>query len=168
MQEKLRRHYQIQKEVSRGSNFQGKIGLGDLNRLADFLLLDRADIEVEFKFSRSDYDLSMVEGEIQTRLTIKCQRCLRAMEIPLKINFQLLVSPPDSEVIESGLDTVYSQNGSVDIFEVVEDELILGLPLVTMHEDIACNEYWQTQAEDPEQATKENPFSVLAKLKTTH
>jgi len=168
MQEKLRRHYQIQKEVSRGSNFQGKIGIGDLNRLADFLLLDRADIEVEFKFSQSEYDLPMVEGEIQTRLTIECQRCLKAMEIPLKINFQLLVSPPDSEVIESGLDTVYSENGSVDIFEVVEDELILGLPLVTMHEDIACNEYWQTQVEDPEQATKENPFSVLAKLKTTH
>jgi uncharacterized protein len=168
MQEKLRRHYQIQKEVSRDSNFQGKIGLGDLNRLADFLLLDRADIEVEFKFSQSDYDLPMVEGEIQTRLTIECQRCLKAMEIPLKINFQLLVSPPGSEVIESSLDTVFSENGSVDIFAVVEDELILGLPLVTMHEDIACNEYWQTQAEDPELATKENPFSVLAKLKTTH
>ena len=51
---------------------------------------------------------------------------------------------------------------------MVEDELILGLPLVALHDDVACNEFWQTQRENPEQATKENPFSVLAKLKTTH
>jgi len=168
MQEKLRRHYQIQKEVSRGGKFQGEIGLSDLGRLSDFLLSDRAEIDVEFSFSQSDYDLPMVEGQLQARFIIECQRCLKAMELPLNIDFQLLVSPPDSEVTESSLDTVFSENGSVDIFAVVEDELILGLPLVTMHEDIACNEFWQAQEEDPEPTTKENPFSVLAKLKTTH
>ena len=168
MQEKLRRHYQVQKEVSRGGKFQGEIGLSDLDRLSDFLLSDRADIVVEFRFSQSDYDLPMVEGQLQARLTIECQRCLRAMELPLDIDFQLLVSPPGSVVTESGLDTVISENGSVDIFAVVEDELILGLPLVTVHEDIACNEFWQAEEEDPELTTKKNPFSVLAKLKTTH
>jgi uncharacterized protein len=168
MQEKLRRHYQIQKEVSRGGKFQGKIGLGNLDRLTEFLLSDRSDIDVEFSFSQSDYDLPMVEGQLQVRLTIECQRCLEAMELPLRVNFQLLVSPPGTEVAESGFDAVFSENGSVDIFAVVEDELILGLPLVTMHEDIACNEFWQAQEEDPEPNTKENPFSVLAKLKTTH
>jgi uncharacterized protein len=168
MQEKLRRHYQIQKEVSRGGKFQGKIGLGNLGRLTEFLLSDRSVIDVEFSFSQSDYDLPMVEGKLQARLTMECQRCLKAMVLPLKAKFQLLVSPPDTEVAETGLDTVFSENGSVDIFAVVEDELILGLPLVTMHEDIACNEFWQAQEEDPEPTTKENAFSVLAKLKTTH
>ena len=168
MQEKLRRHYQIQKEVSRGGKFQGKIGLGNLGRLMGFLLSDRSDIDVEFSFSQSDYDLPMVEGQLKARLTIECQRCLEAMELPLKIDFQLLVSPPGSKFTESSLDTVTSENGSVDIFAVVEDELILGLPLVTMHEDIACNEFWQAQEEDSEPTTKENPFSVLAQLKTTH
>ena len=167
MQDKLRRRYQIQKEVSRGGKFQGKIGLGDLSRLSDFLLSDLADILVEFSFSQSDYDVPILEGRLQARLTVECQRCLKAMEIPLQIDFQLLVSPPDSGVTDLSLDTIYSEDGSVDIFEVVEDELMLGLPLVSMHEDTTCNEFWQAQEENPEQATRENPFSVLAKLKTT-
>ncbi len=83
----------------------------------------------------------MVEGRLQARLTVECQRCLKAMEIPLQIELKLLVSPTDCEVVESSLDTVFSENGSVDIFEMVEDELILGLPLVTLHEDVACNEF---------------------------
>jgi len=168
MREKLRRHYQIQREVSRGGKFQGKIELADLSRLSEFLLSDQSDILVEFSFRQSDYDVPMVEGRLQARLTVECQRCLKAMEIPLQIELKLLVSPTDCEVVESSLDTIFSENGSVDIFEMVEDELILGLPLVTLHEDVACNEFWQTQGGNPEQATKENPFSVLAKLKTTH
>ncbi len=168
MREKLRRHYQIQKEMSRGGKFQGKIELADLSRLAEFLLSDQSDILVEFRFRQSDYNVPIVEGRLQARLTVECQRCLKAMEIPLQIELKLLVSPTDSEVVESSLDTVFSENGSVDIFKMVEDELILGLPLVTLHEDVACNEFWQTREENPEQATKENPFSVLAKLKTTH
>ncbi len=166
MQEKLRRRYQIQKEVSRGGYFQGKIEVSDLTRLSDFLLSDQAKIAIEFNFSQSDYDAPMLEGRLQTSLAVECQRCLKAMEMPLQMDFKLLVNASDDVVIESSLDTIYSEDGTLDIFEVVEDELILGLPLVTMHDDEACNEFWPTQEEDPEAAAKENPFSVLAKLKT--
>jgi uncharacterized protein len=167
MQEKLRRSYQIQKEVSRGGYYQGRIEVSDLARLSEFLLSDQAIIEVEFSISQSDYGTPIVQGRLETNLAVECQRCLEAMEIPLQIDFKLLVDADDDMIAVSSLDTVYSEEGTISIFEVVEDEIILGLPLVIMHEDVACNEFWQTQEQDPEQATKENPFSVLAKLKTT-
>lgn len=167
MQEKLRRRYQIQKEVSRGGYYQGKIDLGDLVRLSEFLLSDQAKITVEFGFNQSDYDTPIVQGRLKANLAVECQRCLEAMEIPLQFDFNLLVDADDDIVAESSLDTVYSEDGTIDLFEVVEDEIILGLPLVTMHENVACNEFWQAQEQGTEQATKENPFSVLAKLKTT-
>jgi len=167
MQEKLRRRYQIQKEVSRGGYYQGKIDLGDLVRLSEFLLSDQAKIAVEFGFSQSDYDTPIVQGRLKANLAVECQRCLEAMEILLQFDFNLLVDADDDIVAESSLDTVYSEDGTIDLFEVVEDEIILGLPLVTMHENVACNEFWQTQEQGAEKAIKENPFSVLAKLKTT-
>ena len=168
MQKKLRRRYQIQKEVSRGGYFQGKIEVGDLARLSEFLPSDQAKIAVEFNISQSDYDAPMLEGRLETSLDVECQRCLEAMELPLQIDFKLLVNADDDMVAESSLDTVFSDDGTIDIYEVVEDEIILGLPLVIMHDDVACNEFWQTQEEGSERATKENPFSVLAKLKTTN
>ena len=139
-----------------------------LVRLSEFLISEQAKIAVEFGFSQSDYDTPIVQGRLETILTVECQRCLEAMEIPLQFDFNLLVDADDDIVAESSLDTVYSEDGTVDIFEVVEDEIILGLPLVIMHEDVTCNEFWQAQEQDPEPANKENPFSVLAKLKTSN
>ena len=166
MQEKLRRHYQIQKEVSRGGYFEGKIEVGDLSRLCENLLSNSAEIAVRFGFSRSEYDIPVVQGRFETCISVVCQRCLKAMEIPLKMDFKLLVDAGDDLVKETSLDTVYSEDGKLNIFDVVEDEVILGLPLVTMHDDVACNKFWPTLEQDPEQAVKDNPFSVLAKLKT--
>ena len=166
MQEKLRRHYQIQKEVTRCGEFQGEIRVSELTRLSEFLLLDSAEIALEFNFSQSEYDIPVVEGRARSCLTVECQRCLKAMEIPVEMDFKLLVNASDDLIAESTLDSVYCEDGKVDIFEVVEDELILGLPLVTMHDDMTCNEFWPDQEEDSGQAAKDNPFSVLAKLKT--
>jgi len=149
-----------------GGSYQGEIEISGLVRLSEFLLSDQAKIIVEFSFSQSDYDTPMMAGHMRAGVTVQCQRCLKAMEIPLEMDFYLLIDAADDIVADSSLDSVYSENGSVDIFEVVEDELILGLPLVTMHDDTACNEFWQAQEDSPEQAIKENPFSVLAKLKT--
>jgi len=168
MQEKLRRRYQIQKEVSRGGYYQGNIEIDDLARLSDFLLSEKAKITVEFSFNQSDYGTPIILGRLETSLTVECQRCLEKMEIPLHIDFKLLVDADDDMITESSLDTVFSEDGTVDIYEVVEDEIILGLPLVIMHEDVTCNEFWQAQEQDPEPAIKENPFSVLAKLKTSN
>lgn len=168
MQRKLQRQYQVQREVSRGGFFQGEIDVSNLSRLSEFLLSDQATVAIEFNFRQSDYDTPMLEGHLKVTLSVECQRCLEAVEKPLELDFKLLVNAPDDVVAESRLDTVYSDDGTVDIFEVVEDELILGLPLVTTHDDESCNEFWQTQDENLEEVTKENPFSVLAKLKTTN
>ena len=164
MQEKLRRLYQIQKEVSRGGSYGGKIRVRDLTRLIEFLHSDDAIVDIEFEFSQSEYDSPMVKGNLSTILMVECQRCLNAMEKPLLIDFGLLVEANDELVAESSLDTMYSEDGYLDIFEVAEDELILGLPVVNMHDDKGCNEYWSTQEKQTELA-RENPFSVLTKLK---
>jgi uncharacterized metal-binding protein YceD (DUF177 family) len=46
--------------------------------------------------------------------------------------------------------------------------LILGIPLVALHENTACNENWQVSEPQLEPAAKENPFAVLQQLKTTN
>ncbi len=168
MQGKLQRRYQIQKEVSRDGYFQGVIELGALVRLAGKLDSNRGKVMVEFEFNDSGYDCPVLKGRVETSLVVKCQRCLKGMDLEIKSQFELLVDAFDELAHESRLDTIYSDNGTIDIFEVVEEELILGLPLVAMHDDSSCNENWISKDEIPEIAVKENPFSVLKKLKTTN
>ena len=165
MQDKLRQRYQVQKEVSRGGGYEGTFRVGELTRLAEFLHSDNATVAIEFEFVKSEYQAPLVRGKLETTLSIECQRCLQAMEKNLLLEFNLLVDADDELVAESSMDTIYSEDGYIDIFEVAEDELILALPLVNMHDDLACNEYWPVE-EQQSQQVRENPFSVLKKLKT--
>jgi len=172
MRDKLRRRYQFQKEVTRNGYFEDDIALSDLVRLGELLHPgdnsgDERRIVVKFEFVRNEYDIPMITGQLETSLELECQRCLKPLEMPLQLDFRLMIDADDEVVRDSSVDTIYSENGYIDIFEVVEDELILGTPLVALHEDTGCNEHWQASTSEPEVDAKENPFAVLQQLKTT-
>ena len=168
MQGKLKQRYQVHKEISRRGYFEGQILVGELPRLCELLASDQGEIAVKFEFLNSDYAKPMVSGKIQAGLQVECQRCLGSMLNELDLDFELLIDAADDIVRESRLDTLYSEEGYIDIFELVEDEIILALPLVAMHENDTCNEHWQAAEKTQQPAVRENPFSVLKNLKTTH
>ena len=85
----------------------------------------------------------------------------------MDVDFRLLIDASDELLSQSSEDTLYSDDGYIDIAEVVEDELILAIPLVAMHEDTACNDNWRASELHAETPRKENPFAVLQQLKTT-
>ncbi len=168
MQGKLRQRYQVRKEVSRRGYFEGRIEVAELRRLIELLASEQGQVKVSFEFLMSDYSIPMVIGQIKTGLQVECQRCLLPMPLYLDHDFSLLIDATDELVRESSLDTLLSEDGVVDIFEIVEDEIILALPLVAMHENETCNKHWQAAEETQEPVVKENPFSVLKDLKKTH
>jgi uncharacterized protein len=170
MRDKLRRRYQVQKEVSQKGYFEGEIALSELGRVGELLHPGQSDLEgrkitLKFEFVRNEYELPMLVGHLETSLELECQRCLKALEWPLTLDFSLMIDASDELVRDSSVDTLYSEDGFIDIVEVVEDELILAIPLVAMHEDTACNENWQVS--ESETTIKDNPFAVLQQLKTT-
>lgn len=172
MRDRLRRRYQVHKEVSRNGYFEGEISSSEMSRLTELLLpgasaQEARTISVKFEFLRNEYDLPTIKGQLDTSLGLECQRCLKPLELPMKLEFQLMVDAGDELLRDSSLDTLYSEDGFVDIFEVVEDEIILAIPLVALHEDDSCNEFWQASTSQTEAATRENPFAVLKQLKTT-
>ena len=157
-------------EVTRNSYFEGEIALSDLGRLVELLRLTESDLEgrtitLKFEFVRNETKIPMLVGHLETSLPLECQRCLKAMELPVTLDFSLMIDASEELVSDTGVDTLYSDDGTINIVEVVEDELILAIPLVAMHDDISCNENWQ--ASESEAAVKDNPFAVLQQLKTT-
>jgi uncharacterized protein len=172
MRDKLRKRYQVQKELTQNGRFEGEIALSELKRLGELVDLEAPDpaarkVTVSFEFVRSEFDIPMLVGHLQASLDLECQRCLKPIQTPMELDFRLMIDASDEIVRQSSLDTLYSDDGYIDITEVVEDELILAVPLVAMHEDTACNEDWPLTDSQPEGAAKENPFAVLQQLKTT-
>ena len=186
MRDKLRKRYQVQKEVTQNGRFEGVIALSELKRLGELVYFEEPDssaqgvavseraandIAVSFEFVRNEFDMPMLVGHLQASLDLECQRCLRPIPTPMELDFRLMIDASDEIVRQSSLDTLYSDDGYIDITEVVEDELILALPLVAMHEDTACNEDLLIKGQPTdsqfEAAANENPFAVLQQLKTT-
>lgn len=107
--------------------------------------------------------------QAQARAHLSCQRCLQPVEEDLVLDrwFHFV---RDEELAASldaeSEDDVLSLGGRLDLLDLIEDELLLALPLVPRHEH--CPQPLQlpdTVAELPVEQDKPNPFAVLAALK---
>ena len=170
MQGKLPRRYHVLKEVARNGCFEGSIPLVALSRLAGYLHVDQitgqTSVALWFEFKRVELDIPALIGHLDVCLELECQRCLSSMPFSVEADFQLMIDADNKLLDKDKFDVVDSNEGFVDIFEIVEDELILSIPLFATHADNTCNAHWSKPEAETESVS--NPFAVLQKLKTNH
>jgi uncharacterized protein len=106
----------------------------------------------------------------QAAVSMRCQRCLGAMAVPLDVDrwIRFVAGAEEAEALDAELeDDVLELQRHTDLVELVEDELLLALPLVPRHEE--CPEPLPMPAQDDAPAAeaqeRPNPFAALAKLK---
>ncbi len=112
---------------------------------------------------------------LQARATVGlvCQRCLQPMAVPLAVERRVRFVADEAEaerLDEASEDDVLAlpPRGRLDLPALVEDELILALPLVPRHE--TCPQPLPLPAEDPvadaaEAEDRPRPFAALARLR---
>jgi uncharacterized protein len=167
MQGRLKRSYRVAAELSRNDEFEGTIALTEFDRLAQQALASEGQAAASFAFGRSEFGHPLIRGQVQASVTVECQRCLEPMALALDQKFELLIDADDEAIESCALDSVYTQDGYLDVFALMEDELLLALPIVQMHDDQSCNKYWQPEAEAEPPTVADNPFAVLNALKGT-
>ena len=141
--------------------------LARFTRLLDGALSTDGEVTVHVAFARDARHFPVLAGRLETTLSLECQRCLQAVNVPLSAQVNVFMLNDDEEVerLSEAEDFVLADDGELDFPELLEDELILALPLVANHEDCepAVPLVDDTVAE-PE-TLRENPFHVLASLK---
>lgn len=100
---------------------------------------------------------------VETQLAVECQRCLKTMHYPLHSRSIIVLCKDEvslNAVMEedNDLDAILIES-QIDIVQLVEDEIIMGLPFAPKHEH--CNSAQKVQ----DLQTKDNPFAVLSALK---
>jgi len=147
-----------------------RLPLAPFKRLLDGALDSRGEVVVACRFSRDARHLPHLQGTLATTLKLTCQRCLAPVDMPVEtaVDVWLLDDEARAERLADEEDYVVCDDGQLDLHALLEDELILALPLVARHE--ACEA--QVPLSDPEPepvaaAKTENPFQVLAGFKPT-
>jgi len=108
--------------------------------------------------------------EAQAAVPVTCQRCLTRMDAPLSVNqwFRFVADEATAEAQddESEEDLLVTSR-SFDLRALVEDELLLSLPMVPMHESCPVAVKLEVRDADfvDEDAPESNPFAKLAALK---
>lgn len=104
----------------------------------------------------------------QAQVALTCQRCLKPVEEHLDIDRWIRFVDTEAEAAELDADSdddVLALPRHLDARELIEDELLLALPLVPRHE--VCPEplaHADDEAESEEEE-RPNPFAKLAALK---
>ncbi len=140
MSERLPRYINPGHLCDVGATLRGEIPLKDMLRLSDLLLNRDGVVDVELEFAKDSQGFRTICGKIATQLGLECQRCLRPM--PYMMYLTVKHSPVTSEAAAKQLpidyDPLMVKNESVVVLELVEDELLLNMPIVVRHEPEKC------------------------------
>lgn len=106
----------------------------------------------------------------QTVLPLTCQRCLGAVSVKLAVDrpFRFVADEETAAAQDDDAqEDVLALSRSFDLLELIEDELLMEMPLAPRHD--VCPVAVQLSAADPDfddgSAPGEHPFALLGKLK---
>lgn len=146
----------------------GTVKLVDMPRIANNLNKLEGNAEVELQFGKDEQKLAYVRGQVKAAPTLQCQRCMGPMIYEIMADFALgIVNTLDeANALPSHYEPAMTSEGQLALRELVEDELILSLPIIPRHEPDACHVKLPLQGANLEKEEKrENPFHVLETLK---
>ena len=170
-------HLDIRAFAQAGALLNGEGPVRDWSRLADEQLAGADDATGRVRWQVQGRMVPVTGGAAQVglhlqaeaELTMQCQRCLTPVVTPLlaERDFLFVADEATAEAMDEESDAdVLVISRDFDVLSLVEDELILALPLVPRHE--VCPQHLPAGAADEafEAASERpNPFAALAALK---
>lgn len=125
-----------QKLASQNAELSGTLALLKLDRLAAVLASSEGAANVVLRFAIDEQGRRRVSGTLACELQIFCQRCLKPMPLAVnsKIDAALVADDEAAQQVPRQLDLVVAEDGALDVYRFIEDELLLSLPFTSFHE----------------------------------
>lgn len=107
---------------------------------------------------------------VQADLPLTCQRCMAPVVVPVRVDRHLVFVPDEATAAaldDASEDDVLELTPNLDLHALIEDELLMALPLVPRHDRCPSEVNLSAQDEGFEAAggDKPHPFAALAALK---
>ena len=145
---------------------EGRVSLASLPRLRDGLLDPDGEVRFTLDFDRDALQVPRVALEAEAELPLQCQRSLQRFLFPVKVEQRLglIRDEADEAALPEGYEPLLvPADGQLRPLDLVEDELILALPVVPVRPGTDPVEGdWPQAADAPGQ---DHPFAALSALK---
>ena len=123
--------------AERGAVLQGELELAGLARLRDLLATSEGSARARLSFRLHGGDVLVMELDCEATLELVCQRCLEpiAHEVCEHVDFAVAEHQDSLAVLPQGMDLIALEGDRFQPATLIEDELIVSLPLVPKHGD---------------------------------
>lgn len=127
----------VRKQVDAEGVVAARVESRHLPRVLDAVLEADSEFAVELRFSRSDEGRWLIAVAIEGGVELACQRCLQPVAVALSSSSTLQVVAHEEEARSQlkHCDPIVLDEGQLDVYGLVEDELLMALPIVALHDD---------------------------------
>ncbi|GMQ90984.1 MAG: YceD family protein [Gammaproteobacteria bacterium] len=148
-----------------GNRLSGTIPITELSRLCQVCNKADSTLALDMSFSKGDSGPAIMQGNISGNLVLVCQRCLEPMRHGIDLESRFYFSRPGLR--HNGIDDVdvIVVEGELDLYALIEDEVLLSLPMIAMHVAEECPVAALMAEKDETKLQKQNPFAVLKNIK---
>lgn len=154
--------------VSRGrAAFEFDIALEDLPRLVSRTERTGGTVRGTVRFGRQG-GIAVAEVLMHGAAVLRCQRCMQPLALPVDsvARVALLTDAGAASTVPEPFEPVLAPTGRISVGELVEEELLLSLPIVPLH---GAGGECESAAlagvnEAPADATTQRPFAALSEL----
>lgn len=159
------------------SSWSGHVPLSRFRRLwAEAAQPEESDqVQVSCRFFLDERHLIRLVANVQVSLPLMCQRCLQPVRDLLALDLDLIILQDGRQMdrVEEDADVVvldeeqlahgHTGDQQLGLLDLLEDELLLALPMSPRHSDCQVRQHQAGPVIAPE--PRANPFEVLAQLK---
>ena len=147
-------------------SFQGTLPLASFHRLRGSLAAVDGVADYDLEFGRDELGIAYLALRVDAELPLTCQRTLEVYRQPVHLDERLGLISDESEeaALPPGYEPLLIDDAGMNLADVIEDELILSLPVVPLKPGVPLD--WDDGSdEEPADEQPVSPFAVLSKLK---
>lgn len=128
------------KALAARQRFAGSLPFAQLPRLAAQLAGKEGALEVDLATAKDKAGAAWLDGEIRGELSLTCQRGLHPFgwNCSLKPHLRLVASEAEEERVLKDCEPYLIQDDQLPLRDLVEDEVLLALPIVPRCGDPEC------------------------------
>jgi uncharacterized protein len=154
--------------AGRAASIERNLALAQLPRLTDTGALEGTRVHGELRFGLFE-GRATVDARVSATVVLRCQRCLEPCEVRVLEATPLIVVATDDAAVPAGFDPILGDAERLPVAEVIEEQVLLGLPLVPMHSQGAgCRRDGVSNATPGEATDRQRPFANLRELLDKH
>ena len=130
-----------------------EIPLAELPRFRAHLARAEGSVAGHVRFER-ERGLPVAAVAVSCRAALTCQRCLEAFELPIESEGRVALVADDDEAgrAPAELETIHAPGHRIALRDLVEEELLLALPIVPRHAAAECGPERSAEAQGSEAA----------------